>query len=217
MFYRSLSALFVSGWLLLLSFAAAAQSPQSRPLQQALARAPSDSARVLLLADLAATYRYSRFDSVQHYAQRGLHLARRIGYAKGEGRCLSRVGILLGERGNLPQALRVNLRALALNEASHDAEGTARTLNQTGLLYFALDDYRPSLRYYFRALRLYHEAGTTDTSQLISVIANLGASYEGLHKLDSAAFLPQPGLAAHCPGASRQLELLGQSGSVRAA
>ena len=188
MIYRFLRALFAGGWLLFSCFAAAAQSPQTRPLQRALAHATTDTARVLLLADLAATYRYSRFDSVQYYAQRGLHLAQRIGYAKGEGRSLSRIGILLGERGNLPQALRVNLRALALNEASHDAEGTARTLNQTGLLYFALDDYRPSLRYYFRALRLYRQAGTSDTSQLISVIANLGASYEGLHQLDSAAF-----------------------------
>ncbi|MFD2787405.1 tetratricopeptide repeat-containing sensor histidine kinase [Hymenobacter rubripertinctus] len=188
MFYRFLRAFFVGGWLLFLSLAAAAQSPQTRPLQRALARATTDTARVLLLADLAATYRYSRFDSVQYYAQRGLRLARRIGYAKGEGRSLSRMAILPGERGNLPQALRVNLRALALNEASHDAEGTARTLNQTGLLYFALDDYRPSLRYYFRALGLYRQAGTTDTSQLVSVITNLGASYEGLGRLDSAAF-----------------------------
>ncbi|MBT9394154.1 tetratricopeptide repeat protein [Hymenobacter sp. NST-14] len=188
MFYRFLPALLLSGGLLLLPLVAAAQSPQTRPLQRALAQTRADTTRVLLLADLAATYRYSRFDSVQYYARRGLQLARRIGYAKGEGRCLSRLGILLGERGNLPQALRVNLRALALNEASHDAEGTARTLNQTGLLYFALDDYRPSLRYYSRSLALYRRAGTTDTSQLISVIANLGASYEGLHQLDSAAF-----------------------------
>ncbi|SDY67127.1 tetratricopeptide repeat-containing sensor histidine kinase [Hymenobacter psychrophilus] len=174
--------------LLLLPGAARAQSPQSRPLQLALARTTTDTARVLLLADLAATYRYSRFDSVSYYAHQGLRLARRIGYVQGEGRCLSRLAILPGERGNLPQALRLNLAALRLNEESQDLEATARTLNQTGLLYFALDDYRPALRYSFRALRLYQQAGTTDTSQLISVIANLGANYEGLRRYDSAAF-----------------------------
>jgi len=174
--------------LLLRALPAGAQSPQTRPLQRALAQATTDTSRVLLLADLAATYRYSRFDSVQWYAQRGLVLARRIGYPKGEGRCLSRMAILLGERGNLPQALRVDLQALRLNQASHDTEGTARTLNQTGLLYFALDDYRPALQYFFQALHLYEQARTRDTSQLISVITNLGASYEGLHRYDSAAF-----------------------------
>ncbi|GAB3223241.1 hypothetical protein GCM10027346_02060 [Hymenobacter seoulensis] len=167
---------------------ARAQSPQSRPLQRALARATSDTARVLLLADLAATYRYSHFDSVQWYARQGLALARRIGYAKGEGRCLSRIAILMGERGNLPQALRIDLQALRLNELSHDLEGTARTLNQTGLLYFALDDFRPALSYFFRAQNLYDQIQTQDTSQIISVLTNIGASYGGLGKFDSAAF-----------------------------
>lgn len=174
--------------LLMWPMAGRAQSPQTHPLQQALALARTDTARVLLLADLAATYRYSHFDSVSYYARRGRRLARRIGYERGEGRCLSRLAILPGDRGNLPQALRLNLAALRLNEQAHDQEAIARTLNQTGLLYFALDDYRLSLRYYFRALRHYQQAGTTDTSQLVSVITNLGASYGGLRRYDSATF-----------------------------
>ena len=145
---------------------AAAQSPQTAALRQALAQATTDTSRVLLLADLSATYRYSRFDSVQWYANQGLRLAQRIGYQKGEGRCLSRLAILLSEHGNLPAALRLNLRALQLNKTSHDYEGTARTLNQTGLLYFALDDFRPSLSYYFRAQKHYQLGHITDASQL---------------------------------------------------
>jgi len=179
-------------WLLLVLVLstgwAVAQSPQTPGLRQALARATTDTSRVLLLADLSATYRYSRFDSVQWYAQQGLKLAQRIGYPKGEGRCLSRLAILLSERGNLPAALRLNLRALQLNKASHDYEGIARTLNQTGLLYFALDDFRPSLHYYLQAQKNYQLGSITDASQLVSVLANIGASYEGLGQLDSAAF-----------------------------
>ncbi|QNH60600.1 ATP-binding protein [Hymenobacter sediminicola] len=174
-------------FLLLMASRVFAQSPQTPLLRGTLAQATSDTSRVLLLANLSASYRYSRFDSVRYYALRGLRLARRIGYAKGEGRCLSRIGILMSERGNLPAALRINLQALQLNEDSHDAEGTARTLNQTGLLYYALDDFRPSLGYYFRALRLYEQGGIEDDSQLISVLTNIGASYEGLRQLDSAS------------------------------
>ncbi|RTQ44730.1 tetratricopeptide repeat protein [Hymenobacter gummosus] len=165
-----------------------AQSPQTPALRQALARATADTSRVLLLADLSATYRYSDFDSVQHYARRGLDLARRIGYAKGEGRCLSRLGLLQAERGNLPQALRTDLQALRLHQAGHDAEGTARTLNQTGLLYQALDDYRPALAYYYRAKALYEQARIDDDSQLVSVLTNLGSTYVGRRQLDSAEF-----------------------------
>ncbi|WP_426492043.1 tetratricopeptide repeat protein [Hymenobacter sp. 102] len=172
----------------LLSFSARAQSPQTKPMLRALAAAATDTSRVLWLADVAATYRYSRFDSLQWYAQQGLALASRIGYAKGKSRCLARLAILPSERGNLPQALRLDLQALHLAQASHDTEGTARLLNQTGLLYFALDDFRLSLRYYQQALRLYQATAAPDTSQLVSVLTNLGASYEGLHQYDSAAY-----------------------------
>ncbi|KAA9333026.1 tetratricopeptide repeat protein [Hymenobacter busanensis] len=180
---------FVLLALLLIAVAArvAAQSPQTPSLHRALAAAKSDTSRVLLLADLSASYRYSRFDSVQAYAQQGLALARRLGYRKGEGRCISRLGILMSERGNLPQALRTDLQALQLNEESHDLEGMARTLNQIGLLYYALEDYRPALSYFFRAQRLYAQARIADPSQLVSVLTNIGASYEGRSQFDSAA------------------------------
>ncbi|WP_324671819.1 ATP-binding protein [Hymenobacter sp. GOD-10R] len=171
---------------LLGSLVGRAQSPQTALLRRALAQATSDTSRVLLLADVAASYRYSRFDSVQWYARKGLHLAWKIGYRKGEGRCLSRIGILMGERGNLPQALRTDLKALKINEESRDLEGTARTLNQTGLLYHALDDERPALAYFFRSKSIYEQIHIQDDSQLISVLANIGASYTALHQLDSA-------------------------------
>lgn len=186
--FLSKQLILVLAALLLVACPTLAQSPQTAGLRKALAQATTDTSRVLLLADLSASFRYSRFDSVRKYALQGLRLAERIGYEKGQGRCLSRLGLLIGERGNLPQALRTNLRALQFNEASHDLEGTARTLNQTGLLYYALDDFRPSLGYYFRALRTYEHARTDDDSQLISVFTNIGASYEGLKMLDSAAF-----------------------------
>ncbi|WP_400192982.1 ATP-binding protein [Hymenobacter sp. B81] len=172
--------------LALLTAPARAQSPQTPGLRRALHLARHDTTRVLLLADLSASFRYSHFDSVQWYAQRGLRLARQIGYRKGEGRCLSRLAILMSERGNLPQALRIDLAALRLNEASGDREGMARTLNQIGLLYQALEDYRPALSYYFRARAIYEHEEVGDDSQLVSVLTNIGATYEGRQQLDSA-------------------------------
>src|SRR5689334_14197001 len=100
-----------------------AQSPETAALQKALRQATNDTSRVLLLADVSATYGYSHFDSVLYYAREDLQLAQQIGYPKGESRCLSRIGIILSERGNLPQALRTNLDALRLAEKSQDVEG----------------------------------------------------------------------------------------------
>lgn len=172
-----------------------AQSPQTPALRRTLAQADSDTARVLLLANLSATFRYSRYDSVQYYARQGLALARRIGYPKGEGRCLSRLALLQAERGNLPQALRTDLRALALHQAAHDAVGMARTLNQTGLLYQALDDSGPALRYYYRAKAIYDQLPRPDDSQVVSVLTNLGSVYVSRRQLDSAAYFLDRALA----------------------
>ncbi|WP_375435467.1 ATP-binding protein [uncultured Hymenobacter sp.] len=183
-----IARLLVCFSLVLCALQGAAQSPQTAAFQLALAHTSTDTSRVLLLADLSATYRYSHFDSVQWYAQQGLKLARRIGYRKGEGRCLSRLAILLAERGNLPAALRLNLQALQLNRQSHDPRGEARTLNQTGLLYFALDDFRPSLSYYFQARATHERARLDDASLYASILTNIGASYEGLGLLDSASY-----------------------------
>ncbi|MCB2378522.1 tetratricopeptide repeat protein [Hymenobacter sp. BT635] len=185
---RKLLPVLLLGYCVFFATSLRAQSPQTRVLRAALARATADTTRVLLLADLSATYRYSRFDSVQWYARQGLALARQIGYTKGEGRCLSRLGILMSERGNLPQALRIDLQALQLHESSGDQEGMARTLNQIGLLYHSLEDYQPALSYYFRAQKHYETAKVDDDSQLISVLTNLGASYEGRGQLDSAEY-----------------------------
>ncbi|WP_048825646.1 ATP-binding protein [Hymenobacter sp. DG25B] len=172
-----------------------AQSPETAAIKKALARTTADTSRVLLLADLSATYRYSHFDSVLIFAREGLQLAQSIGYSKGEGRCLARIGIILSERGNLPQALRTNLDALRLAEKSHDREGTARILNQTGLLYQALDDFRPALQYYFQSRAIYEKKHVGGYSQRISVLTNIGSTYVGTGQLDSAAYFLQQAYA----------------------
>lgn len=201
------SRVLLPGLALLLGLltSAAGQSPQTPPLRQSLARARTDTARVLLLADLSATFRYSRFDSVRYYAQQGLTLARRIGYTKGEGRCLSRLALLQAERGNLPQALRTDLRALDLHQAAHDAAGMARTLNQTGLLYQALDDTGPALGYYYRAKAIYDQLPRPDDSQVVSVLTNLGSVYVSRRQLDSADYFLGQALAltTHSPTISQ--------------
>ena len=71
----------------------------------------------------------------------------------------------------------------------------ARTLNQTGLLYQALDDSRPALRYYYRAKALYDRQPRPDDSQVVSVLTNLGSTYVGRGQLDSAAYFLQKALA----------------------
>ncbi|MBC6988766.1 GHKL domain-containing protein [Hymenobacter sp. BT491] len=180
---------------------AQAQSPYTATLQRALRQAPADTSRVLLLADISTTFRYSLPDSALWYAQRGLRLARRIKYPKGQGRCLARIGYVLAEKGNLPLGLRTELRALQLNQNSHDRLGEARTLLLIGLSYSNSTDYTQALRYFHRAKKLYDaqiSVNEQDTQLLIAekgvLLHNIGASYTMRNQLDSARYFEQKAL-----------------------
>ena len=167
------------------------QNPQTARLKQELAAAKTDTSRVLLLADISASYRYSRFDSSLAYAQRGLALAERIHYRKGEGRCLTRMGYLNFERGNLPQAFRQSLRALQLNEESGDWHGMVQTLNGLGIIYLRLEDYSQSRGYLFRGKAIGEQKKIKDDTDLIILLCNIGNTYLLQNRLDSAQFFLQ--------------------------
>jgi|GEM_PF-5725406 len=68
-----------------------AQNLHTSPLKQLLNQAKTDTTRILLMADLSASYRYSQPDSALWYARRGARLAEQLRYAKGEGRCLTQL------------------------------------------------------------------------------------------------------------------------------
>ena len=167
------------------------QNPQTARLKQELAAAETDTSRVLLLSDISRSYRSSKPDSSQAYAQRGLALAERIRYRKGEGRCLARLGLLTFARGNLPLAFRQNLRALQLNEESEDWEGLEQTLNILGLIYSTLGDYPEARSYYFRGKALGEQKKIQDDVNLIILLCNIGNTYLQQNRLDSAQLFLQ--------------------------
>lgn len=71
-------------WLLLAGVLppAAAQTATTNSLRRALRHTPPDSTRVLLLLQLAYTYRSYKPDSTMYLAQETWQLARRVGFEK---------------------------------------------------------------------------------------------------------------------------------------
>ncbi|OGX89089.1 hypothetical protein BEN47_08160 [Hymenobacter lapidarius] len=178
-------------WLLLAGLApvANAQTAASDSLRRAVAQAPADSGRVLLLLQLAYSYRASRPDSTVRLAQRALAVARRVGFGKGEGRALSMLGAVQRERGQLPEAFATQLQALQLCRELPDAEGEASSLNALGNISLDLRQYRQALRYYQQSKAVFEQRG--QQAWVAGAFTNIGSCYEKLGVLDSALLAQQ--------------------------
>ncbi len=176
-----------------------AQNPQTARLKRELAAAKTDTSRVLLMADISGSYRFSKPDSSLAYAQRGLALAEHIRFARGEGRCLTRLGHNIMERGNLPLALRHCLKAQHLNEENRDWLGLAQTLNVLGLVYNTLGDYAQARSYFLQGVAVYQQKKLQTDAELSALFYNTGVMHLKQNQLDSASYFLQKAyqLASH--------------------
>ncbi|MDP2412662.1 MAG: ATP-binding protein [Daejeonella sp.] len=165
---------------------AIAQNPHTARLKQELLQAKNDTAKVLIMSDISTSYRLSKPDSALLYGKKGLKLARRIAYLKGEGRCLARVAFVSAESGNTPEAFKYFLEALHLNDKSQDWEGKVQTLNMIGLMFHTIANYDEARKYLFQAKKMYEDKKLTDDTNIITSLTNIGFTYLSENRLDSA-------------------------------
>ena len=178
-------------WLLLvgLAYPVQAQNTSTDSLRRVLARAPSDTSRVLLLLKLGYTYRASQPDSTMHLAQQAWQLAQQVGFDKGRGRAQSMIGAALRERGELPKAFANQLIALTISQRSKDLEGEANSQNALGNISFDLRQYRQAIYHYSQSRALFTRLNMP--AWLAGSATNIGSCYEKLGVLDSALLRQQ--------------------------
>ena len=173
------------GWLGLPP-AAGPRLPMSRidSLRGQLAAAPSDTGRVLLLAQLA--YEHTQTDPLAtiSFGQQALQLAQRLHFRRGECLALIRLCSGMREAGNYPGALQMGLRGLRLAEALRAPELNGRALNALGYLNWEQGNSRTALAYLFRARAMAEQHH--NLSLLTRVMGNIGNVYQQLNHPDSA-------------------------------
>ncbi len=162
-----------------------AQNLHTSPLKQLLNQAKTDTTRILLMADLSASYRYSQPDSALWYARQGAGLAEQLRYAKGEGRCLTQLGFSLSEKGDLVSALSELLHAQGLNRLAQDPLGLAQSLQAIGYLYITFPDARQASNYLFQAKALYDSTHTINPDA-VQTMADIGYAYRYQNQLNLA-------------------------------
>lgn len=138
-------------WLAAILRVANGQAGESDSLEKLLAQTRQDTNRVLLLTELAANYQFFNSDTALTLLNEAMKLSQKLNFSKGQIRVLTRMGDVLHVRGELPQALEAQMRALQLTSKSPDAEGEAQCLIFTALIYIEVGEYRQGLNYLFKA------------------------------------------------------------------
>lgn len=161
----------------------------SDSLMQLLQSQTDDSAKVLLLDEIARNQSFTDpFEALQ-YAKQGLSLAKEIDFKIGVARNLNRIGSILSQTGNYGKALETFFESIKTSQAINDQEGLAKTYINVGILYGEQKDSRTAIKYYFKSKDI---AEKLDMPELVSLAyLNLGTDYGILKKYDSARIYTQ--------------------------
>ncbi len=86
--------------------------------------------------------------------KRGLALAQRIGYSRGEIRVLYAWQDALENHGDIPQSLELNFKALQIAKENHYTFETAIGLSNIGSDYWDLQDYPRAISFYKKSIQI---------------------------------------------------------------
>jgi two-component system, NtrC family, sensor kinase len=164
-----------------------AQNNYADSLKKQLASAKEDVTRVDLLENLARIYIFSYPDTAEGYAKQGLQLAENLHYVAGEAGCMMALCLSLTFSGDYVGALDYGLKALPLNEYSHDSSLLAWNNIQVMTCYRELEDYDQALIYSNNARKLL-KSFHPDPNQVSVALGVTGSVYEKRNQVDSALY-----------------------------
>src|SRR6266542_3138869 len=189
-------------WLASIFSVALGQVSETDSLKKLLAQTPEDTTRVLLLTELAGYYQFFKPDTSINIVHEALELAQRLQFQKGEIRALARLGEVLRNQGEFPQALEAELKTLQLSRKNHDLEGEAQCLSFMGAIYIELGEYRQGLNYLFQAKEIFDHISLQSLPyglqrQLPAFgLSYIGNAYEKMNMLDSALYFQKQALVS---------------------
>jgi two-component system NtrC family sensor kinase len=164
-----------------------AQNRETDSLKHELSIAKYDSNRVLIMANLCYAYANSDSDSALLFAKKGLTLAQKINFSKGEARVLRNQGRLYRILGDYPKGLELLFRALGVAKDHNHKYEEAVSLNIIGFIYSYLQDYSQAIHYLKSASEiLAANPGLDENSFEYNLNVNMADTYRLSGQLDSA-------------------------------
>ena len=167
-------------------------------LKSIIKRQKDDTSEVNSLSYLASLQTLQ--DSRIKYAQQGLVLANKINYSKGEADCYL---LIASATTNFIRGIQSSLEALKIYEDLKDKTGIVLCYNMLQSHYRKIQDYKKSLAYAIEGEKIaedYNIKGRLFLPgyQLAPLyLADIGATYILLNRLDSASYYTQQAIKQH--------------------
>ena len=163
------------------------QNRQIDSLKNELSKAKSDTTKVLIYEKLIGTAPNDK--AAIEYGLKGMELAKRIRFAKGEILCGNRVGFLLVQI-DYYSAIPILMATKDLCEKTHNQKELVRALGFLGYAYGYVD-YQKALFYYHECEKLMAKANMSEDNLPISTA--MGYLYKDHGSLDTALIYLQKG------------------------
>lgn len=164
-----------------------AQTTKIDSLSRLISREKKDSNRVTLLWQLAEQYQSFKPDTSLQLAQNALLLAQRIKFIEGESRSLAMLANSQYLLGDYPKALDNFMQKLKIEEKRNSPRNYASALNNIGITYILLEEYKHALEYLYRADSIVDVTGGETKEELkYSIEVNIGEAYYRMRTPDSA-------------------------------
>lgn len=158
-------------------------------LEQVLVNEKNDSVRLVLLIQLSAQAEFSDYRRARSYSDKAMEVAKRINNTWAQGRMLFRLATLETLEGDYSEALKYDMRYLALYSQTSDSSSLAQALNDVGSDYRDLGEYQEAYDYLSQGYSLVKRISkrTHQDSLIMAIILhNMGSVFTQLEQFDIA-------------------------------
>jgi signal transduction histidine kinase len=149
-----------------------------------------DKEKILLYSSLAAITAFKRPDSAMEYVQKGMHLARKIGYTKGEMYNTFSFGITMWLAGDYSRANELLQKSLKYAKSNSDTGWQIDIIKVLSANSREQGTYDEALKYSYEATALAKQSRQTEDNLMLCYL-EIGAAYAELNKPDSAIYYLQ--------------------------
>lgn len=143
-----------------------------------------DTNKVKLLSAISGAYRLISYDTSLKWAFDGLQLAKSLKWKKGMGICYSGISVAYRFKGQYPEALENNFKALKMFEETGERHSVAIINEGIGNIYLYQDNFNEAMKYQTAALKIFTELG--DKNGIAGDLGDMGNVYWKARKYDSA-------------------------------
>lgn len=145
-----------------------------------------DTLKINMLNDSAWFYTDADPEKARNYAEKGLELARELGYSKGMAHSYYQIALISSATGSYIDALEYLSICLSLYDEAGYRSGVAAVNNCYGALHYELKNYFKAGEYFRKSIRAYKDIG--DTASLGALYMNLGSVFNELGNYDSSFY-----------------------------